>query len=129
MKKVFAFTVLVALALFVLQGCKRSKKEILTGIWGMEISYVNGVREKEDYPLTLHLNPNGTFRQIIEYPYKKEDVNGTWMYNDEKSRLVLHYTYTGTDVEWTIVTFEENRMELNHKTPGFFVERTFVKTN
>lgn len=126
MKRVINRTFFLSLILVVFLGCN-SKLDTLIGTWEMDISYVNGVREKENYPLTLYLYDDGTFRQVIQYPSNKEDVKGEWTYDDKENTLNFKYTYTGTDVTWFAVKLEKNKLELNHRTKGFFVERTFVK--
>lgn len=126
MKSIINSTVLLSFMLILFLGCNR-KSDVLIGTWEMDVSYVNGVREKENYPLTLYLFDDGTFRQVIQYPSRTEDVKGDWVYSASEKLLNFKYTYTGTDVKWTVVKFEEDKMELSHKTPGFFVERTFVK--
>lgn len=126
MKNIINSTVLFSFILILFLGCNR-KSDILIGTWEMDVSYVNGVREKENYPLTLYLFDDATFRQVIQYPSNKEDVKGEWVYDDKKNTLNLKYIYTGSNVMWSVVKLEKERLELNHRTQGFFVERTFVK--
>jgi hypothetical protein len=126
MKSIINSTVLLSFMLILFLGCNR-KSDVLIGTWEMDVSYVNGVREKENYPLTLYLFDDGTFRQVIQYPSRTEDVKGDWVYSASEKLLNFKYTYTGTDVKWTVVKFDKDKMELSHKTQGFFVERTFVK--
>lgn len=127
MKKLF-FLALLSSYIFVFNGCK-SKSDLLVGEWSMEWTFVNGARDAESDTLTLLLEDDGDFRQVLVSPSYKEELKGTWSFDKEVNAISLYYTTTGTRIIWFIKEFEENYMELKYTTPGFLVERRFIRKN
>lgn len=126
MKRIFFNLILVGLFLITLSGCT-SSSDWLVGEWNMEWTFVNGTRDAESDTLTLLLEEDGDFRQVLVSPSYKEELKGTWNYDKEANTLSLFYSTTGIRTVWHIVEFEENYMELKYTTKGFLVERRFIK--
>ena len=121
------YTILAAILSIILFTECSNPDDHLIGTWDMDFSYVNGVREKENVPLTLVIYSDGVFRQVIEYSDFKEDVKGEWEFNPKTNEFVLTYSHTLTVVRWQVETIEKNLLKVKLNVPGFTVERDFTK--
>ena len=124
MMKYSLFVAFFVIMLFT--GCN-NRNDLILGTWEMKYSYVNGVREKEDVPLTLVISNDGTFRQVVNYTAFIEDAKGTWTLNIKTNELILVYSHTSTVASWQVEIINPNLLKLKYKIPGFVVEREYTK--
>lgn len=104
-----------------------NKKDMITGEWVMDWYFLNGEGQDQSTTLKWSFLEDGSFRQLIENPNGREELKGNWSLDEDSDLLVMYYTSTRTEVIWSVIKLERGFMEVNHTTPGFFVERGFKK--
>lgn len=104
-----------------------NKKDLITGEWIMDWYFLNGEGQDQSTTLKWTFLDDGSFRQLIENSNGREELKGNWSFDEDSNLLVMYYTSARTEVIWSIVKLERGFMEVNHTTPGFFVERGFIK--
>jgi len=104
-----------------------NKKDMITGEWVMDWYFLNGEGQDQSTTLKWSFLEDGSFRQLIENLNGREELKGNWSLDEDSDLLVMYYTSTRTEVIWSVIKLERGFMEVNHTTPGFFVERGFKK--
>jgi len=119
---------LAIIAFLLLPGCN-NKNDLLTGRWVMDSYRVNGIVQEQKQVITMQWTflEDGTFRQLREHPHGREELQGTWAIDAETNTLIIFYSSTRMEVLWNIINIESGLLEVNHTTPGFFVERGFKR--
>ena len=116
----------ITILIFFVNSCSYRSTSLI-GEWGLEWSFLNGVKDMEEQSIKWVFFEDGTFIQSITTSFESEDLKGRWNYEKETSMLALNYSVNNTTVLWEITNFNNNELELNYETPGFFVERKFIR--
>ncbi len=107
-------------------SCKNDHQEQLLGTWEMTHYRINHFDEHEDINVIWRFEKNGRFHQTINYPQQVVNETAEWIKSADDT-LIINYTLKKNEVKWRIVFMDDETLEIEHITPGFFVERSFTK--
>lgn len=114
------------LFLNVLSGCSSDRVKDLTGTWEMTAYRINQLNEEESMELTWTFAGDGEFHQVIRYHDQEVGETARWSLSGD-SLLIITYADKKRKVEWKIARLGKSTLEVEHFTPGFFVERGFIR--
>jgi hypothetical protein len=120
-KKYFGFLLLI----FAL-SCAERPADKLTGKWEMTMYRINHIDEPEEINVVWEFLNDGEFRQLVSYPEQETREEARWELTGDHI-LSLFYPDTERLVEWKVIYFQNDTLEVEYTMPGFFVERGFKK--
>lgn len=124
-KAIFIIVSMSLLSLF--WGCSQQKDKVLTGTWEMITYRINHNDEHKDIKVIWKMKKDGSMQQVMNYTGADITEPATWsVMGDSVLRII--YSDSQREVNWKIVSLEASAMSLEHTIPGFFVERSFIKT-
>ncbi len=119
---------IILLVLTSLSGCSPDHGKDLTGTWEMTAYRINQISEDEGIELIWTFADNGEFHQVIRYPDQEVSETARWSISGD-SLIIINYVEKKKQVEWKVVRLDKLILEVEHFTPGFFVERGFINKN
>jgi hypothetical protein len=124
----FLFLVLLfyLFMLLAFTGCKTANNDSIVGTWEMTQYRINHFDEHKDINITWRFEKNGHFHQTINYPQQVVSETAEWIKSADDT-LIIQYTEKRSKVKWRIAYMDDSILEIEHITPGFFVERRFEK--
>lgn len=118
--------IMILLVLKALSGCSPDRGKDLTGTWEMTAYRINQLNEEESMELTWTFAGDGEFYQVIRYPDQEVSETARWSLSGD-SLIIINYAEKRRQVEWKIARLGKSTLEVEHFTPGFFVERGFIR--
>lgn len=112
--------------LFLFQRCSAGLDSDIVGTWEMTKYHINKFNEHKGIEVAWSFEKSGTFSQVIQYPNMEVDAEGTWLIRNDSTILIIYHNKMN-EVEWKIAYLDESSLQVEHTTPGFFVEKAFKK--
>lgn len=122
----FSYLLVFTLLVFLYSSCYNDKQDLITGTWEMTGYRINHFDEHDEIKVTWRFGKEGDFHQLIKYPGYEASETAVWTRKDEQF-IQISYTASDNEVEWMIIHLDDSILQIQHTTPGFFVERSFKK--